>query len=64
MKKHVEVQIETPMIPNFLRNTVKGREKAILVPIADFSEAELREIGAKFTEALVKLAAKRRKSKS
>jgi len=61
MKRKIEVTIEVPTVPNFLRNTVDGREKGILIPIQDLSEAELREIGAEWVEALVKQAAKKRK---
>lgn len=61
MKKHIEAEIEVPSLPNFLRNVVKGREKAILVPIQDFTEAELREIASEWTEKWVKLATKKRK---
>lgn len=60
MKKQVEIEIEVPAIPNFVRNLVKGRDKAILVPISDFTEEELRQIGKEWTEKLVKQAKKKR----
>lgn len=62
MKKKIEVSIEPPSVPSFLRNVVKGREKAILIPIQDLTESELRQIGEERTDLLIKQAAKRRKS--
>lgn len=61
MKKKIEVEIEAPMIPNFLRNIVKSREKAILIPIQDLTDEELREVGNEWVENLVKAAKKKRK---
>ena len=51
MKKHI---IEVPLTPNFL----KYRGHAF--PIADFDDEELRELGARWTEALIAKAQKRR----
>lgn len=61
MKKKIEVQIEAPTVPNFLRNIVTGREKAILIPIQDLTDEELREIASEWTENLIKAARKKRK---
>lgn len=55
MKKILEVNIEIPMTPNFIRY---GERKNL--PIADFTEKELREIGKQWTENLVKAAKKKR----
>ena len=61
MKKKIEIEIEAPTVPNFLRNIVKGRDKAILVPVQDFTDDELRKIGEEWTELLIKNAKKKRK---
>jgi len=60
MKKKIEVQIEPPDCPSFLRNVVKGRGKAILIPIQDLSDEELKIIGEEFTNNLIKKAKKKR----
>lgn len=62
MKKKIEVEIECPTLPNFLRNIVKGRGKAILIPIQELTDDELAEIGAEFTKKLIASAKKKRKS--
>lgn len=56
MKKLLKVEIEVPMVPNFLRY---GERKTL--PVSAFTEAELREIGKLWTEALVKNAKKKTK---
>lgn len=61
MKKQVEIQIEPPTTPNFLRNVVKGRGKALLIPIQDLTDEELGEIGKEWTTLLIKNARKKRK---
>ena len=61
MKRKIEVEIEPPTIPNFLRNKVYGREKAILIPIQDLTDDELKQIGQEFTENIIKSAKKKRK---
>lgn len=61
MKKQIEVEIECPTIPGFLRNIVQGREKAILIPISDLTDEELAEVGKEFTAGLIKKAKKGRK---
>lgn len=55
MIKQIKVIIEVPDTPNFLRY---GDRKVL--PISDFTEAELREIGKQWTENLVKKAKKRK----
>ena len=50
-----KIKIELPLLPNFLRPA--GTDKAMA--ISEFTEAELREIGAEWTEALVKHAQKK-----
>lgn len=61
MQKKIEVTIEAPETPLFLRNLVKGRDKAILIPIQDLTDEELAEIGKEWTARLIKKARKRRK---
>ena len=63
MKKKIEITIEVPITPNFLRNRVEGREKAVLIPIQDFTDDELKEIGLEWGEKLIKEARKKRKNK-
>ena len=58
------MEIESPMLPNFLRNKVKGREKAVLIPIQDLTDEELAELGKEFTAALIKSAQKKRKAEA
>lgn len=55
MIKQIQITIEVPDTPNFLRY---GDRKVL--PISDFTEAELREIGKQWTESLVKKAKKRK----
>ncbi len=62
MKKQISVDIESPDPPNFLRNLVKGREKAILIPIQDLTDEELEQLGKEWTENLIKKAQKKRKN--
>ena len=64
MKRKIEIEIQAPDPPNFLRNIVYGREKAILIPIQDLTDEELGEIGKEFTKNLIKKAKKRRKPAS
>lgn len=54
MIKQIQVTVEVPDTPNYLRY---GDRKVL--PISDFTEAELREIGKQWTENLVKKAKKR-----
>ena len=56
MKANVEVDIKTPRVPNFILHEGTGNP----IPIADFTDDELRAIGAKWTNELVALAQKRR----
>lgn len=54
MKKTLEIELEIPMTPNFIRY---GERKHI--PIQDFTIEELREIGKQWTENLIKAAKKK-----
>lgn len=49
MIKTIEVTIEIPETPNFIRY---GDRKTL--PVSDFTEKELREIGRQWTGGLVK----------
>jgi hypothetical protein len=50
MKKKLTtlVEVKTPMTPNFI-----ATENGDHIPVTDFSEPELREIGKAWTEALI-----------
>jgi len=58
MKIKVKAEVELPQLPNFLRY---GSENQFAMDVADVSEESLRQIGAAWTEELVKHAAKRAK---
>jgi hypothetical protein len=49
IKKVQLVEVEIPLVPNYIR--VKG-EKAVF-SVRDFTEAELKKIGAEWTKALI-----------
>ena len=51
MIKQIQITVEVPDTPNYLRY---GDRKVL--PISDFTEAELREIGKQWTTNLVKKA--------
>lgn len=54
-------KIQTPTTPNFIKVRVGSKEEVTL-PISDFTEEELREVGRKWTEELI-ISAKRRKNR-
>jgi hypothetical protein len=56
----MKTEIQTPTTPNFIHVQI-GKDQSNTVPISDFSEEELREIGKKWTEDLV-VSARRRKT--
>lgn len=56
MEKKIPVKIRIPLTPNFIQI---GDDNGVL-PISDFTEAELREIAAEWTEELI-LKAKNKK---
>lgn len=55
----MKTEIQTPTTPNFIQVRI-GKDQSTTVPISDFSEEELREIGKKWTEDLVASARKRK----
>lgn len=48
----MQTEIVVPSTPNFLQVRI-GSKEVVTVPIKDFSEDELRDIGKKWTEELV-----------
>ncbi len=54
MKKNISITTRIPLTPNFIQ-TGSGNDNGIL-PISDFTEEELREIAAEWTEELIKKA--------
>ena len=62
MKLTAELEIETPLVPSFLR--IVGRDDCVsIVSIAAFSEEELKKVGAAWTAALCEKANERRAQK-
>lgn len=55
----MKTEIKTPTTPNFFQVTV-GKNAAVTVPISEFSEEQLKEIGEKWTKDLIMSAQKRR----
>lgn len=53
----VKAMVLLPSVPNFIRYD------GGTIPIADFSDEDLREIGAAWIEELIALAQKRRKER-
>ncbi len=56
IRKTIEVEIEIPMVPNFLRY---GDRK--LLPLSAFSEEELRDVAAAWTKELLSKAKSKKK---
>ena len=54
-------EIQTPSTPNFIKVRVGSKEEVTL-PISDFTDEELREVGRKWTKELI-ISAKRRKNR-
>lgn len=57
----IESIVLVPSIPAFIRVSTRKPDEIVSVPIEQFSELELREIGRLWTEALVSSANKRGK---
>lgn len=57
-QKRIEVMAETPRVPNFIRTNVGP------VDVGAFSDADLQDLGKRWTDALVRLAAMRRRDKT
>jgi hypothetical protein len=56
MKKSIDINIEIPSVPNFLRS----KDQHSVISIKDFTKKELEVIGAEWTKALIKQAQKRK----
>jgi len=57
MKINVELNIKIPSVPNFIMPENKNHAS---IPISDFSNEQLEDIGREWTEKLIKLAETRR----
>lgn len=55
MEINKKIEIEVPSVPNF----ILGKEKGQKWSISEFSETDLREIGAEWTEKLIREAKKK-----
>ena len=54
MKKYIEKEIQIPTLPNFLRIGKSGIEdESVVLPLSDFTEDELQEIGMEWTKQLI-----------
>lgn len=60
VKITAEYDVEVPETVNFLRVPTKGRGNKT-IDVADVSDETLREIGERWTEALIENARERRK---
>lgn len=59
MKKIIKKKINIPLTPNFIK--VGNDTENDMLPIADFTDRELAEIGRRWTNELIEKANKRRK---
>ena len=60
MKKKIEVDVEIPMTPNFIQ---VAKNPYQVVPVQDFTDEELQEIGEEWTRKLIEKANTRRNNK-
>lgn len=64
MSAKVLLQVETPRVPNFVRLMLsKGQPSEHLVDVAELDDETLRRIGEQWTEALLRVAANRRRAR-
>jgi len=49
----MKTEIQQPAVPAFLKVRLGSGSETTLVPVKDFSEEELREVGRRWTEDLV-----------
>ena len=49
----MKTEVVNPSVPNFIQVRVGNKKEVVTVPVQDFSEEELREIGKRWTEDLV-----------
>ncbi len=57
---HTEIEVVLPLVPSLIRTA----NKDVGIPIGDLSDAQLREIGDKWTTALIEKAQSRRTLKA
>ncbi len=50
---NIEARITTPAAPEYLATEIAGRARPMKLPLSAFSEAELKAVGAEYTEALL-----------
>ena len=55
-----EVEVLMPSVPNYLRRPSASGAHEVVLDVCELSEAELRKVGARWVEALVRHAAERR----
>lgn len=49
----MRTEVITPTVPNFIHVRIGNNKEVVYAAVKDFTEAELREIGKKWTEDLV-----------
>jgi hypothetical protein len=49
----MKTEVITPTVPNYLQVRIGNTNEPVTVPVKDFTEEELREVGKKYTENLV-----------
>ena len=49
MFKQTQIEIDIPSLPNF----IKSKDGKSVIPIAEFTEKELQEIGKEWTKQLI-----------
>lgn len=49
----MKTEVVNPSVPNFISVRIGNSKEVVAVPVKDFSEEELREIGKRWTEDLV-----------
>jgi len=49
----MQVKLKTPAVPNYLTALIPGATRLFSVPVSEVSEADLRQLGAEWTEELV-----------
>ena len=59
--QNLNLRVETPRIPNFIRLKADGVD--VMIPVADCTDTQLEQIGQSWTKKLIELASKRRAQK-
>lgn len=70
LKVNVSLNVKVPMVPNFIFSKDRSLRTANvstsgdpMLPLSSFTDDQLREIGALWTESLIKRANEQRRSK-